>query len=79
MAIKRVGRDFLEVVDEDGLRNLVRINAIQRISDVDEMAEETYLTVASKVLLVRSPLDEFRKLIEGSSSGRHDLTTGMTV
>jgi hypothetical protein len=65
MAIQRVGSGFIEVVDEDGLRNIVRIGSIQRLSDVDEMAEETYLTVAGKVLLVREPLEEFRDLLEG--------------
>ena len=64
MAIQRVGSGFIEVVDEDGLRNIVRIGSIQRLSDVDEMAEETYLTVAGKVLLVREPLEEFRDLLE---------------
>ena len=35
MAIERVGA-FIEVTDEDGMRNLVRIAAIQRVCDVDE-------------------------------------------
>ena len=60
---------FIEVVDEDGLRNIVRIGSIQRISDVDELAEETYLTVAGKVLLVRTPLDEFRELLDQTGPG----------
>ena len=60
---------FIEVVDEDGLRNIVRIGSIQRISDVDELAEETYLTVAGKVLLVRTPLDEFRELLDQTEPG----------
>jgi len=59
MPIERVGNHFIEVLDEDGLRNLVRINAIQQICDVDELREETYLTVASRTILVRTPLDGY--------------------
>jgi hypothetical protein len=64
MAIERVGH-FIEFLGEDGIRNLVRINAVQWLCDTDETAEETFLTVANKTILVRAPLDEVRDAIEG--------------
>jgi hypothetical protein len=62
MAIERVGH-FIEFLGEDGVRNLVRINAVQWLCDTDETAEETFLTVANKTILVRAPLDELRDAI----------------
>jgi hypothetical protein len=62
MAIERIGA-FIEVIDEDGLRNLVRITAIQRVCDVDEFQEESYLTVAGRAILIRASLDEVRKVL----------------
>ncbi len=64
MPIKRVGRGFIEAVAEDGLRLLVRINAIQQASDVDEFREEAYLTVAGRTNLIRSSLDELKEVLE---------------
>ena len=64
MAIKRVSRGFIEVVAEDGLRVLVRINAIQQASDVDEFREEAFLTVAGRTNLIRSSLDELKEVLE---------------
>jgi hypothetical protein len=62
MAIERIGA-FIEVIDEDGMRNLVRITAIQRVCDVDEFKEESYLTVAGRPILIRASLDEVRKVL----------------
>jgi hypothetical protein len=62
MAIERVGH-FIEFLGEDGIRNLVRINAVQWLCDTDETAEETFLTVANKTILIRAPLDEVRDAI----------------
>jgi len=62
MPIERIGA-FIEVIDEDGMRNLVRITAIQRVCDVDEFREESYLTVAGRAILVRASLDEVRDVL----------------
>jgi hypothetical protein len=59
MGIKRIGQ-FLELVSEDGLRNLVRVNAIQWICDVDAFQQETWLTVANRTILIRESLDDIR-------------------
>lgn len=69
MAIKRIGA-FIEVIDEDGMRNLVRIAAIQRVCDVDEFQEESYLTVAGRAILIRASLDEVRAALLFERSGR---------
>jgi hypothetical protein len=62
MPIERYGA-FIEVIDEDGARNIVRIAAIQRACDVDEFKEEAYLTVAGRVILIRASLDEVRDIL----------------
>lgn len=62
MPIERIGA-FIEVIDEDGMRNLVRVNAIQRVCDVDEMRQEAYLTVAGRVILIRASLDDIRDVL----------------
>ena len=59
MAIERNG-SFVEFVGDSGLRHMVRVTAIQCVSDSDEMANETHLTVANKTVLVPAPLDEVR-------------------
>lgn len=66
MAIKRIGQ-FIEFLGDEGVRNIVRVNAIQWMCDTDETAEETYLTVASRALLGRALLDELREalMVEG--------------
>ena len=78
MTIEKVGSNYIEVLDEDGLRNLVRITAIQRIANVDEMSEEAYLFVAGRTILVRASLDEFRKLLDMPVKGASD-TSSMTM
>ena len=64
MGIERAGWHFIEVQDEDGNRSIVRIKAIQQASDVDELREEAYLSVASRTLLIRSSLDELKEVLE---------------
>ena len=64
MGIERVGRHFIEVQDEDGNRSLIRINSIQQASDVDELRQEAFLTVSSRTILVRSPLDELKDILD---------------
>jgi hypothetical protein len=59
MGIKQHG-GFLELGGEDGVRNLVRINAVQWLCDADETREETFLTVANRTILVREPLDQIK-------------------
>jgi hypothetical protein len=54
---------FVELTDEDGNRNLVRVAAIQRVCDVDEMQTEAYLTVAGRTILVRASFDEIREIL----------------
>ena len=64
MALQLVGQ-FIEFEGENGVRYLARVNAIQLVSDVDEMAEETYLVVAGRTILVRESLDHFREVLQG--------------
>ncbi|WP_158811441.1 hypothetical protein [Beijerinckia sp. L45] len=59
MAIERVGQ-FIEFIGDDGIRNVVRVTAIQWLCDSDEIADETFMTVANKTILVRAPLTEVR-------------------
>lgn len=59
MSIEQHG-GFLELVGDDGIRNLVRINAVQWLCDADETREETFLTVANRIILVREPLDRIK-------------------
>lgn len=69
MALERVGQ-FVEFRGDDGIRYLARISSVQLVSDVDEMAAETYLVVAGRTILVREPLDHFREVLQES-----DLTS----
>ena len=69
MGIERVG-SFIEFLGDDGIRNIVRINAVQWACDTDETCEETFLTVANRTILVRAPLDELREVLADVSSGQ---------
>ncbi|MGD0634226.1 MAG: hypothetical protein ABSA13_08115 [Beijerinckiaceae bacterium] len=62
MAIERVG-PFIEFVGDNGLRQIIRVTAIQCIGDSDEMANETSLTFANKTVLIPAPLDEVREAL----------------
>ena len=59
---------FIEFIDDDGNRNLVRVAAIQRVCDVDEMQSEAYLTVAGRTILVRASFDQIRDALLPSFS-----------
>ena len=68
MAFQRVGQ-FIEFKGESGIRFLARISAIQLVSDVDEMAAETYVTVAGRTILVRQPFEELRDALQATALG----------
>ena len=59
MTLSSTGR-WLMVEGENGIRHLCRVSAIQMISDIDELHEESYLVIAGRTVLVREPLDELR-------------------
>lgn len=59
MSIERYGH-FIEFRGENGIRYVARVNSVAMVADVDEMAAETYVTVAGQRILVSTPLDEFR-------------------
>lgn len=63
MAVQRVGA-FIEVEDQDGCRHLVRISAIQWLSDADQCRDETLLTAAGRTIHILRPLDELRNTID---------------
>ena len=69
MSIEQHGR-FLELVGEDGIRNLVRINAVQWLCDADESRQETFLTVANRTILVREPLDQIKLALSSKTTRR---------
>lgn len=64
MPIRRIGQAFIEVQDENGLRNIVRISAIQVAVDLDELREEILVTVGGRTIPVRASLDELRLILE---------------
>ena len=59
---ERCGK-FLQFQGDDGLVTLVRISSIQILAESDHAGDETQLTVASRVFLVRMPLQKLRDLI----------------
>lgn len=59
---------FLELIGEDGIRNLIRINAVQLLCDVDEAREETFVTVGNRTILVREPLDQIKLALSWRSA-----------
>lgn len=68
MSVTRLGRHFIKLLDEDGKRMIVRINAIQQASDYDECQREAYLTVAGRTIAIRASLDEVEEILEEASS-----------
>jgi hypothetical protein len=65
---------FIELVDDDGNRNLVRVAAIQSVCDVDQMQTEAYLTVAGRTILVRAPFDRIRDILSPSRTETPSVT-----
>ena len=62
MSIERYGQ-IIEFRGEDGIRYVARITSVQLLADVDELAEEAYVTIAGRMILARSSLDEFREAL----------------
>lgn len=60
--IQRVG-PFLEVVDGDGCRHLLRLTAIQLLSDTDMLQTDTLITAAGRTIRVPQALDEIAPLV----------------
>lgn len=63
MPIERIGRTFIAFEDQTGLRNIVRISAIQIATDADDLRDEMLLTVAGRTFVVRATLDELHDLL----------------
>lgn len=49
---------YLAVVDGEGCRHVVRIGAIQSLSDSDPCHDATVIVVAGRAITVNRPLDE---------------------
>lgn len=49
---------YLVVVDESGCRHLIRITAIQVLSDRDPCADSTSIIIAGRALTIPRPLDQ---------------------
>lgn len=67
MPIRRVGRAFIEVQDSSGMRNIVRLSAIQVAVDLDELQEEMLVTVGGRTIPVCASLDELRQVLENQT------------
>lgn len=57
MTTDRVG-PYLAVTDGDGLRHLIRIGAIQMLSDGDVCRDTAIIIVAGRAITVAEPLDQ---------------------
>ena len=64
MSIERYG-PYIEFKGENGIRYVARVNSVALVADVDEMAVESYVTVAGCRILVRTALEEFREALLG--------------
>lgn len=62
MAVERLG-PYLVVVNGDGLRHLIRIGAIQMLSDGDLCRDTTVIVVAGRAIVVAEPFDQLAKMI----------------
>lgn len=62
MKIERVG-PYVEIVDEEGCRHLIRRTSIQWVSDTDSLQNECYITASGRTICVRMPLDEVLEVI----------------
>lgn len=60
--IRRVGA-FLEVLDEDGCRHLLRFSTIQAVSDTDMLQNETLITAAGRTIRVPRALDDIMAML----------------
>lgn len=58
---------FLILEDTDGVRHVVRIGAIQLLSDTDCCRDSSAVTVGGRILLVPLPLDRLIAEIDAAS------------
>lgn len=61
-AVQRVG-SYLQVQDEEGCRHLLRVTAVQALSDTDPLRNETFITAAGRTIRVPQSLDAIVGLI----------------
>lgn len=61
-AVQRVG-SYLQVRDEEGCRHLLRVTAVQALSDTDPLRNETFITAAGRTIRVPQSLDAIVGLI----------------
>jgi hypothetical protein len=54
---------YLQIIDQDGTRHLIRISAIQLCSDADPCRDSTSVVVAGRTLIVPLPLDELVQML----------------
>lgn len=66
--VRRVGA-FLEVLDEEGCRHLLRLTAIQAISDTDPLQNETLIIAAGRTVRVPRALDEIVDMLADRPQG----------
>lgn len=59
---------YLQLTDSDGIRHVIRISAIQLLSDADACQDSSILVVAGRSLSVPIPLDRLLSSIEESTS-----------
>lgn len=55
---------YLLLVDADGLRHVVRVSAIQMLSDGDQCCDTTIAVVAGRALTIPLPLDDLLGQLE---------------
>ena len=70
MSTTRRAGPFLEVIDEEGCRHLVRVTAVQLLSDTDVLQNETLITAAGRTIRVPHALDEIADLVLSLTSMR---------
>lgn len=63
--MRKAGPRYLRVVDEDGCRHLIRVTAIQVMSDADPIRDATIVVVAGRSICVPTPLDVVIEALDG--------------
>jgi hypothetical protein len=59
---------YLSVVDESGLRHLIRRSAILLVSDEDPAADTTIVCVAGRTIRIPVPLDVVVEALDGNAA-----------
>lgn len=54
---------FIELVDEEGCRHLLRVTSITAISDTDPLQNETIIAAAGRTVRVAQGLDEIAEMV----------------